>query len=383
VENSTDVFERATSQPGRGRRWLRRAAFVLCGLTLALLATGWYGYQQNWDRFIYYRHLPDWRRTHEKHLLKQLAAAATQTAAAQPGADAGPHASPNPGPAVVSNQAPQSASPTPGVDFMALPNGRVTDASIASAVLGKQMKYRIYLPPGYDDPRCASMRYPVLYLLHGVPGGMHDWVDGGNANQTADALIKMRVIRPLIIVMPDGSLDDPHHDTQWGNSPVTGERVEDALIQDLLPAIDATYRTLPGKDDRAIGGLSAGGYGAVNIALHHPEAFTVAFSISGYVTPEQTYDGRDIWGSDAARALNTPLDNVAQQAVHFQIIESFNAGKDLTEAEQFDQALTQHGIDHEFLRFDGDGHAWSFWSAHLLDALKYANSFFSVPSANQ
>ena len=261
---------------------------------------------------------------------------------------------------------------------MTLSNGQVKDASIDSPVLGQKMKYRVYLPPGYDDPRFANTRYPVVYLLHGAPGGMHDWVDGGSANQTADALIKTRTIQPIIIIMPDGSLDDPHHDTQWGNSPVTGERVEDALIQDLLPAMDQTYRTLPGKDERAIGGLSAGGYGAVNIALHHPEAFSVAFSLSGYFLPELTYDGHDIWGSDAARTHNTPLANVAQQALHIQIIQASDEGDSFVQAGQFDQALTQHGIDHEFLRIDGQGHSWDFWRDHLLDALKYTNRFFGA-----
>jgi enterochelin esterase-like enzyme len=346
---------------------------VLCGLTLLLGTTAWYGYQQNWERFIYYRHLPDWRRTHEKHLIKRLATDATRTAgsasAAQPASGA------TPSPAVPVAPVVNAAPPTPTIDYMQLPNGRVTDASIDSSVLGKQLDYRIYLPPGYDDPRCAHQRYPVLYLLHGAPGGMHDWVDGGSANQTADALIKMRKITPLIIVMPDGSLGDPHHDTQWGNSPVTGERVEDALIQDLIPAIDQTYRTLPGKDDRAIGGLSAGGYGAVNITLHHPEAFSVAFSISGYFNAEQTYDGHDIWGSDAVRKLNTPLDTVAQQVVHMQIIQARDEQGTFAEAQQFDQLLTQHGIDHQFLPTDGQGHSWDYWRDHLLDALTYTNQF--------
>jgi enterochelin esterase-like enzyme len=367
----------------RWRLWLRRTAYVLCGLTLLLGTTAWYGYQQNWERYIYYRHLPDWRRTHEKHLIKQLAADATRTAGSTSASTARPasNSSSNLGTPVasVANVAP----PTPTIDYLQLPNGRVTDASIDSPVLGKRLDYRIYLPPGYDDPRFANQRYPVLYLLHGAPGGMHDWVDGGSANQTADALIKMRKIAPLIIVMPDGSLGDPHHDTQWGNSPVTGERVEDALIQDLIPAIDQTYRTLPGKDDRAIGGLSAGGYGAVNIALHHPEAFTVAFSISGYFQAEQTYDGHDLWGSDAVRQLNTPLDSVAQQAVHMQIIQARGEQDTFAEAQRFDQALTQHGIDHQFLPYDGQGHTWDFWRDRLLDALTYTNQFMRPAQPGQ
>lgn len=364
---------------GRWRRWLRRAAIGLGALTILLAAGGWYGYQQNWDRYIHYRRLPDWRRADERRLIRQLAAEATQTAGARPAA-ASPSAALTAGLPGVASAATPAATPT--VDLMALPNGRVADASIQSPVLGKQLAYRVYLPPGYDDPRFAGARYPVLYLLHGAPGGKNDWVDGASANQTADALIKMRRIRPVIIVMPDGSLGDPRHDTQWGNSPVTGERVEDALIQDLIPAIDATYRTLPNKDDRAIGGLSAGGYGAVNIALHHPDEFTVVFSMSGYYLPEQTYDGKDIWGDDATRALNTPLDNVGkpgQQGLHIQIIHARNEPDTLRQAQEFARRLTQSGIDNQLLIFDGNGHSWEFWRARLLDALTYEDQFFARP----
>jgi enterochelin esterase-like enzyme len=265
------------------------------------------------------------------------------------------------------------------MNYMHMDNGRVTHEHIQSAVLGKEFDYRIYLPPGYDDHRMRNMRYPVIYLLHGAPGGKDDWVDGGSANQTADALIKSRTIHPVIIVMPDGCLGDPHHDTQWGNSPVTGERVEDAIIQDLIPAIDATYRTIPSRDARAIGGLSSGGYGAVNITLHHPEVFSTTFSLSGYYRWEKTYDGKDIWGSDAARRLNSPEEIVQplSQPLHMDIIEGLNEGAGVADTRTFDAKLTQAGIDHEMHFYDG-GHSWDFWKTHLLDALEYTDRYLTA-----
>ena len=250
-----------------------------------------------------------------------------------------------------------------------------------SESLNRDTPYYIYLPPGYDDPRFAHERYPVVYLLHGSPGGDSDWIDGASANQTADALIRSSTIRPLIIVMPDGSLGDPHHDTQWGNSPVTGERVEDAIVNDLIPAIDRQYRTLTRPDARGIGGNSSGGYGAINIALHHPDKFGVVFSLSGYFNAENTYDKRNIWGSDEERNANSPALYVhsLSEPLHIDIIEGLDEGQGVADTKAFDAKLTAVGIDHQ-TQFAPGGHSWDFWKAHLLDALEYANQHFPATS---
>lgn len=357
-----------TRQTRRGR-WLRRAALFLGILSVAGLALGAWGYSRGWDRYIHYRHLPDWNRSHEQALMATLTTTPPASAAATPVAG-------------MADAAPPAATPPAGrIDMLALDNGNVRDESIDSPVLGKRFHFRIYLPPGYDDRRFAHTRYPVVYLLHGAPGGCNDWVDGAAANQTADALIRTSTIRPLIIVMPDGSLGDPHHDTQWGNSPVTGERVEDAIINDLIPAIDRQYRTLAKPEARAIGGLSSGGYGAVNIALHHPDDFGVVLSLSGYFTAENTYDKRDIWGSDAVRNANSPALNVHPLAepLHIDIIEGLDEGQGVADTKAFDASLTAAGIDHQ-TQLAAGGHAWDFWKTHLFDALRYADQHF--PTAN-
>ena len=217
-------------------------------------------------------------------------------------------------------------------DPIPMPDGRIINASIPSPTLGKPFEYRIYLPPGYNIQQFATTRYPVIYLLHGAPGGKNDWVDGGFANQTADALIKTSTIRPVIIVMPDGSLGDPHHDTQWGNSPVTGERV----------------------------------------------------SLSGYFNAQQTYDKKDLWGSDQARAANSPANNVRPlaQPFHIDLIEGLDEGQGVDNTKAFDAQLTTAGIDHQSQYFPG-AHTWDFWKDHLLDALEYCNGHLTSSGADQ
>jgi enterochelin esterase-like enzyme len=368
----------------RQRRWSIRLLTGVAVLALLTGTLGAFGYSQGWDRYIHYRHLPDWNRSHEKALLATLGATATANVAAATRSPRPTATSPNSTPPAGTSP---TATPQPTVDMASLADGNVASKNVDSPTLGKQLDYRIYLPPGYDDTRFATTRYPVIYLLHGAPGGQDDWIDGGLANQTADALIKTATIRPVIIVMPDGSLGDPHHDTQWGNSPVTGERVEDALVNDLVPAIDAAYRTIPKPDARAIAGLSSGGYGALNIALHHPDTFHVVVSLSGYFSAAQTYDGHDIWGSDQARAENSPANNIGprDQPLHVELIDGLDEGKGVDDTKAFDAQLAGAGIDHQTLFFPG-GHAWEFWKDHLLEALEYCDGHLaghaSVPEGS-
>ena len=155
----------------RVRKWSTRRRLILGGILLVTLVSLRYGYASGWDRFLAYRQNPFQGRTVEQRLLHSLTKRGRKVAAATPEA-------------------------VSGVDLVTLPDGQVLDATVPSPTLGRSLGYRIYLPPGYDDPRLATMRYPVMYLLHGAPGGERDWVDGASANQTADALIKSGTSRP-------------------------------------------------------------------------------------------------------------------------------------------------------------------------------------------
>ncbi len=351
AEDMPGNLPRFKSQRIRNRS--RRRRIAAAGILVIAVVLMGYGYSAGWDQFFHYRRMPFQGREVERQIIHSLSA--------RDGADA---------------HTPQTLN---GVDLATLPDGRVLSAAIDSPTLGRSLAYRVYLPPGYDDPRVSGLRYPVMYLLHGAPGGDGDWVNGASADQTADALIKTGTIPPMILVMPDGSFGNPHHDTQWGNSPVTGERVEDALVQDLIPAIDRTYRTLATAQDRAIGGNSSGGYGAVNIALHHPDRFSVAVALSGYFRADRTNDGRDIWGNAAARRENSPIALLDHQPLHIDIIAGRDDHDYLQDSRVFAKALAAHGIDHQ-LRIYSGGHSWEFWRDHLSGALRYVSRHLAAPT---
>ena len=154
------------------------------------------------------------------------------------------------------------------------PEGRQTAAGaarretlVAPSLGGAILPYRILLPPDYGS--AARRRYPVLYLLHGYGGDENDWWERtGLANYAARY--------SLIIVTP--GVGNSWYANSAGDSRA---RYEDVIVRDLVRHVDASYRTLAGREGRAVAGLSMGGLGAVKFALRYPESFALAASFSG------------------------------------------------------------------------------------------------------
>ena len=131
----------------------------------------------------------------------------------------------------------------------------------------------IYLPPGYDPAR----RYPVVYLLQGFPGSPYQYVDGIDLPSYADPRIAGGSLPPFIAVIPPAGIDAYHGD--W-----TGVW-EQYLVSDVVPWADANLPTIPHRAGRVLAGLSAGGYGAVDIGLRHPLLFSTLEAWSRYFHP--------------------------------------------------------------------------------------------------
>jgi enterochelin esterase-like enzyme len=133
----------------------------------------------------------------------------------------------------------------------------------------------VYLPPEFDPTK----RYPVIYLLHGMRGSPSEFWDSLRLADVADGLISSGASPPFIAVMPvAGPLVDPDGG-EWAGV------WEDYLVQDVVPWVDSHLPTLPGAANRALEGLCAGGYGAVDIGLRHPGLFGMLGSWEGYFAP--------------------------------------------------------------------------------------------------
>lgn len=132
----------------------------------------------------------------------------------------------------------------------------------------------VYLPPGFT----RSARYPVVYLLHGMPGSPSEYLDGTELADFADPAIASGTLQPFIAVMPAAGSQD-RYNGEWAGP------WENGLVDQTVPWVDESLPTIPTRKGRVIAGLSAGGYGAVDIALRHPGTFGTVESWSGYFSP--------------------------------------------------------------------------------------------------
>jgi enterochelin esterase-like enzyme len=170
-----------------------------------------------------------------------------------------------------------------------IPHGLVHHHFYKSSVVGDNRDFYVYTPPGYDP--AAGPHYPVLYLLHGYSDDASAWTAVGKANLILDSLIAQNKIKPMIVVMPLGyGAPEIVHPTP-GVSPFSNAALRDrnfnyfrtALIDEVIPAVDRAYKTDPGRDARAIAGLSMGGSESLLTGLNRPDKFSwvAGFSTGG------------------------------------------------------------------------------------------------------
>jgi enterochelin esterase family protein len=150
-------------------------------------------------------------------------------------------------------------------------------------------KIPVYLPPSYTDR--SDRRYPVVFMLHGFTGNSSMWLNTNSfytptVPERFENLIGEGKSGEMILVFVDGY--NAYGGSQYLNSPATGN-YEDYVIEDLVPYIDAKFRTVGKREGRALAGKSSGGYGAVRLAMRHPEVFSAFASHAGDMYFEYCY----------------------------------------------------------------------------------------------
>ena len=159
----------------------------------------------------------------------------------------------------------------------------------------------VYLPPQFDPGR----RYPVVYLLHGMPGSPSEYLAGASLVSFADDAIAAHRVRPFIAVLPAAGTEAKYNG-EWAGI------WEHHVVDRVVPFVDTWLPTIAGPRGRAIAGLSAGGYGAADIALRHPGLFGVVESWGGYFAPLR--DGPFRHASQAVLSANDPTKLIARTA---------------------------------------------------------------------
>ncbi len=249
---------------------------------------------------------------------------------------------------------------------------------------------RVLLPRGYARHR--AKHYPVLYLLHGAIDNFRSWTDKGDAAQ-------LTLAYPMIVVMPDSGPDGGY--TNWYNGGRGGPpEWETYHVDQLLPWIDAHFRTIPTRAERAVAGLSMGGYGAVTYAAQHPDLFGAAASFSGAldtnnpgdiaVTPPATYGPRST--QELNWRAHNPLDLAANLRGLALSLRTGNGqpggpfgGGDVVEVVvhqmnvAFHDRLLKLGIPSIWDDYGPGGHDWPYWRRDLRQTLPWLMRLFDQP----
>jgi enterochelin esterase-like enzyme len=241
--------------------------------------------------------------------------------------------------------------------------------TVASPALGgRHQQVVVYLPPGYAAH--PHRRYPVLYLLHGFPGRPPAFLETVRMGVVEDALVAQGRAQPLILVMPFGSTGT-FTDKEWVDGPGRGNGWGTFVARDVVRAIDARYRTIRSGSGRAIGGLSEGGYGAIDIALRHPGEFRVVESWSGYELPDRL---RTIFGAHLGLLpANDPMAALPRLAPRLRALGTrfwiYSGRSDplRKQNEQFAAELSRARIQHRYFEAPG-GHNWALWRQHATQA---------------
>ena len=247
--------------------------------------------------------------------------------------------------------------------------GFLRDDHLTSPIIGETFAYRVYLPPDYLT--ATTRRYPVMYMLHGAGGNYTEWSDSFLPEQI-DRMIVADEIEPMIVVMPDDG--ESNYFANWDNG---GPRWGDYVTEDVVGTIDQRYRTIARASGRAIGGLSMGGLGALNLGFQHPDVFGVVGSHSPSVrlTPDPTLwflTGDNFW-------QNNPI-WLAKNASGLESLKIWlDVGSDdiwLPNIEAVHSTLVAEGLQVEFHEFPGP-HEAEYWIEHVPDYLRFYSSALS------
>ena len=216
------------------------------------------------------------------------------------------------------------------------------DQTIKSTVLGRTMKYSVYLPKGYDK----SKEYPVLYMLHGADGSNNDWLNGGKINVNASNAASEGTAPEMIVICPDCGGNNFYCDNYGGND----IKYMTYFFTEFLPTVENLYAVKKDRASRAIGGLSMGGFGSLYYGLLHPEMFSYVYACS----PATYIDGAPNLYDLLSKADVSKLPGIT--------IEIGTEDFLYESAGSFKQALDAKKVPNEYITRAGT-HDWPFWAA--------------------
>ncbi|MCK3685724.1 alpha/beta hydrolase-fold protein [Maribellus sp. YY47] len=246
-----------------------------------------------------------------------------------------------------------------------IPHGSVTRRWYDSPGLEMDRRITVYTPPGYET---SSEKYPVLYLLHGAGGDEEAWITLGRTAQIMDNLIAEGKAKPMIVVMPNGNVIQdaaPGEGNKGFYKPKfmvekTMDGTYEAHFTDIIKFVESNYRVKADKANRAIAGLSMGGYHSMHISRYYPNTFDYVGLFSAALMPR----------ADATSKVYDDIDGtLKKQMENGYKLYWIGIGKDdfLYKANvEYRQKLDDMGMKYTYTETDG-GHIWKNWRVYLSE----------------
>ena len=259
----------------------------------------------------------------------------------------------------------------------------VQELKLNSKLMAREMPYRVILPTNYESNK--EVRFPVVYLLHGLTGHFNNWTD---MTKLTDYAKKYN----FIIVTPEG-------DNGWysDSATVANDKYESYIIQELIPEIDKNFRTLSARENRVIGGLSMGGYGSLKFGLKYPEKFVLVGSFSGALGAasftEKTAGGIGksidaiFGGIESENRKSNDIFKIVREispekikSLPFVYLDCGTEDFLFQNNRDFVALLLEKKVPHEFRQLPGK-HDWIFWNSQVKEFLELSDNYLSAAKA--
>lgn len=246
-----------------------------------------------------------------------------------------------------------------------IPHGSVTRRWYDSPELEIDRRITIYTPPGYEG---SKEKYPVLYLLHGAGGDEEAWISLGRTAQIMDNLIAQGKAKPMIVVMPNGNVIQDAAPGEGNNGfykpqfmiPKTMDGTYEYSFMDIIKFVENNYRVKASKADRAIAGLSMGGFHSLHISRYYPNTFDYIGLFSAAILPNQNVSHKVY--NDLDVTLKKQMEN-GYKLYWIGIGKTDFLYKPVVE---YRKKLDDMGFKYIYYESDG-GHIWRNWRVYLTE----------------
>lgn len=248
-----------------------------------------------------------------------------------------------------------------------IPHGTVAHRWYDSPGLKMDRRITIYTPPGYEN---STEKYPVLYLLHGAGGDEEAWITLGRTAQIMDNLIAQGKAKPMIVVMPNGNVIQDAAPGEGSAGfykpqfmvPKTMDGTYEASFPDIIKFVESNYRVKAEKANRAIAGLSMGGFHSLHISRYYPNTFDYVGLFSAAILPNQDVS------HEVYQNFDCSLKNQMENGYKLYWIGMGKTDFLYDSGKQYRAKLDSMGMKYTYRESEG-GHIWRNWRIYLSEFL--------------